>query len=175
MKGSTLTGAGQAVVVRQGTVSITDSTLGITGNYADGNIADSAAFETAFGTPAEVLPFTSSKLDGSDALKSVLYGQSVQYWRNYGIWGNGNEVVRAALVIGNSDDTDYQLATNVTISGLTFTGVTENVPSIAIAAHYAAATMGTAAAPNTLVTVDADIDVSGCLINNAIAAIVKLA
>ena len=45
----------------------------------------------------------------------------LQTYRIAGLWGNGNAVPRAAVVIGNSDKTDYQFVADVELKRVDFT------------------------------------------------------
>ena len=130
---STLSAAGQAVVVREGTVSISDSTLGLVEGYTDTVYTTSTAFEEAFGT----VDFSITAGTNNSAITGFTPGYDTQDYRSYGIWGTENAVTRATLVIGNSSTTEYTEGATVTLSNVTLNTI-DTIPTMVIAAHYAA-------------------------------------
>ena len=79
----------------------------------------------------------------------------VQTYRLAGVWGEGNALPRATIVVGNSSSTAYQYTSYVRLSGVTFEN--EDAAKIIIGSHYNKATMYNeeTKAYKTMVTVDA--------------------
>ena len=117
--GSTLSAAGQALVVRGGSVSVADSAIALTRYDAPENeIKDQAAYTTKFGNS-----LTDSNAVSSSWRKFNDGITDLQTYRLAGLWGEANAVPRAAVVIGNSDTrTDnYEFDADVEINRVTFT------------------------------------------------------
>ena len=174
---------GQAVVVRQGTLAMSGATLEVLAGYTEATLDDEAVVggpmpetEAALGgKEANILPITAPNFAWVTEIKTGLRdytpGETVQYYRTYGVWGTKNAVVRAALVIGNSDLEEYQLTTSVTLSDITYVELA-GIETVAIASHYAKDTMYTGGDTDTtvetMVTVKSDVDLSGAVLANTI-------
>ncbi len=138
VKGGVFSAAGQAVVVRMGTLSMANTRLVLVEGYEDDDLA------TAGITADTDLGITSAGYDGSTL--GYVASRPLQMYRQYGVWGKLNNVVRAALVIGNSYNCDqsdsdttkdyYDLPVYVTLNNITFDNSVEDAQNIAIAARY---------------------------------------
>ena len=147
VKGCTLTANYQTVIVRGGTLNMSDTVLNLVEGYEDEEVT-SDSYSTVV---------TGSKDCAASAWQSYVTGiNDLNMYRLAGIWEQGNGLARGAMVLGNSNKTSYQYETDVTISGITFNIEDETMPKIVIASCYSDATMGNATEGwNTMVTVDA--------------------
>lgn len=160
---SELTANYQVVVVRGGTLNMTDTKLTLLDNYADADVLvdtdpDTDGNQSNFN---EVLNankgFDSSKTEVGNFKDAIAGLTDVQTYRLAGVWDEGNGIARGAIVVGNSNGGDgYQYTTFVKFNGITFDIANKNMPKLVIASYYSAAKMGNATAGwNTMVTVDA--------------------
>lgn len=137
VSGSTIIGLQQAVMVRGGTVTITNSTLTLLKGTPVTVSADNYA------TDVTVSGATTDLAYGDFADGKFLEGfTKVEDYRIAGIWGTGNTVPRAVLTIGNVDDSAdaYQYATNVNIAtNVTLYNQDDAVPTIVVGSVYSAA------------------------------------
>ena len=147
VENSTLNASYQAVIVRGGTLNLSNTTLNLTDYTADETVnADN--FATMVGS------VDTGVVDGAWKNGFVAGVTDVQTYRLAGVWGQGNALPRAAIVVGNSSSTAYQYTSYVRLSGVTFEN--EDAAKIIIGSHYSDAKMGNAADGwNTMVTVDA--------------------
>ena len=147
VENSTLNASYQAVIVRGGTLNLSNTTLNLTDYTADEKV-DASNFANVVGSVDKDV------VDGAWENGFVAGVTDVQTYRLAGVWGEGNALPRAAIVVGNSNSTAYQYTSYVRLSGVTFEN--EDAAKIIIGSHYSAATMGNATAGwNTMVTVDA--------------------
>ena len=137
VSGSTIIGLQQAVMVRGGTVTITNSTLTLLKGTPVTVSADNYA------TDVTVSGATTDLAYGDFADGKFLEGfTKVEDYRIAGIWGEGNAAPRAVLTIGNVEDADaaYQYATNVNIAtNVTLDNQDDAVPTIVVGSVYSAA------------------------------------
>ena len=137
VSGSTIIGLQQAVMVRGGTVTITNSTLTLLKGTPVTVSADNYA------TAVQVNGHTTDLAYGDFAKGAFLEGfTKVEDYRIAGIWGEGNAAPRAVLTIGNVGDADaaYQYATNVNIAtNVTLDNQDDAVPTIVVGSVYSAA------------------------------------
>ena len=129
--GSTLSAAGQAMVVRGGTVLAADTSFVLIAGYED-----VAANDATYGVEEGDLGITSVGYGGKTL--SLAPGRALQVYRQHGVWDKTNHVVRAAIVIGNSSETAYyKLATDVTLNDVRIdASAVEDAEEIEIAARY---------------------------------------
>ena len=141
VSGSTIIGLQQAVMVRGGTVTITNSTLTLLKDTSDTSV-------TAETYTDKVLPDDQAKAHYNLAYGDFADGKflegftKVEDYRIAGIWGEGNAAPRAVLTIGNVGDADaaYQYATNVNIAtNVTLDNQDDAVPTIVVGSVYSAA------------------------------------
>ena len=141
VSGSTIIGLQQAVMVRGGTVTITNSTLTLLKDTSDTSV-------TAETYNDKVLSDAQSQANynlayGDFAKGAFLEGfTKVEDYRIAGIWGTGNAVPRAVLTIGNVEDAEkaYQYATNVNIAtNVKLTTEDENDNKIVVGSVYSKA------------------------------------
>mgnify|MGYP005762825105 CR=1 FL=1 len=172
--GSTLSAAGQAVVVRQGTVKIANTTLKLVAGHTDGT-AQSAGLDAT-----DALNITSKGYYDADTNVGLAYnaGRTLQYYRQYGAWAEeGNGVVRAVIVVGNSSADSYQLATDVTLNNITISNAVADAEDLEIAARYgvastdAPATGGTVNFSWSARTVS---QLKSCVTDNSIASLITI-
>ena len=148
VENSTLNASYQAVVVRGGSLNLSNTTLNLTEYTADETVS-AENYATMVGTVDTGVVTADGWKDGF-----VTGVTDLQTYRMAGIWGQGNALPRATIVVGNSNSTAYQYTSYVRLSGVTFAN--EDAAKIIIGSHYSAATMGNATAGwNTMVTVDA--------------------
>lgn len=137
VSGSTIIGLQQAVMVRGGTVTITNSTLTLLKGTPVTVSADNYA------TDVTVSGATTDLAYGDFAGGKFLEGfTKVEDYRIAGIWGEGNAAPRAVLTIGNVEDAAaaYQYATNVNIAtNVTLDNQDDAVPTIVVGSVYSAA------------------------------------
>ena len=147
VENSTLNASYQAVIVRGGTLILSNTTLNLTDYTADEKV-DADNFATMVGSVDKDV------VDGAWEKGFVEGVTDVQTYRLAGVWGEGNALPRATIVVGNSSSTAYQYTSYVRLSGVTFEN--EDAAKIIIGSHYSDAKMGNATAGwNTMVTVDA--------------------
>ena len=134
VSGSTIIGLQQAVMVRGGTVTITNSTLTLLKGTPVTVSADNYAKDV------QVNGHTTDLAYGDFAKGAFLEGfTKVEDYRIAGIWGEGNAAPRAVLTIGNVEDADaaYQYATNVNIAtNVTLDNQDDAVPTIVVGSVY---------------------------------------
>ena len=134
---STIIGLQQAVMVRGGTVTITNSTLTLLKGTPVTVSADNYA------TDVTVSGATTDLAYGDFADGKFLEGfTKVEDYRIAGIWGEGNAAPRAVLTIGNVQDdaAAYQYATNVNIAtNVTLDNQDDAVPTIVVGSVYSEA------------------------------------
>ena len=153
---SELTANYQVVVVRGGTLNMTDTKLTLLDNYADADVTTDTyndVLNSGKGFNKEETPVG----NWSAALAGIT---DVQSYRLAGVWDQGNGIARGAIVVGNSNGnaTAYQNTTFVKFNGITFDIANKDMPKLVVASYYNAKTMGagTEASPyKTMVTVDA--------------------
>ena len=138
---STIIGLQQAVMVRGGTVTITNSTLTLLKDTSDTSV-------TAETYTDKVLPDDQAKAHYNLAYGDFADGKflegftKVEDYRIAGIWGEGNAAPRAVLTIGNVQDdaAAYQYATNVNIAtNVTLDNQDDAVPTIVVGSVYSEA------------------------------------
>ena len=162
---SELTANYQVVVVRGGTLNMTDTKLTLLDNYADADVLvdtdpDTDGNQSNFN---EVLNankgFNSSKTEVGNFKDAIAGLTDVQTYRLAGVWDEGNNVARGAIVVGNSNGGDgYQYTTFVKFNGITFDIANKDMPKLVVASYYNKATMGEGTTDKpykTMVTVDA--------------------
>lgn len=115
---STLSAAGQALVVRGGEVNVADSDLVLTKYTASENEVSENTFKTGGILAADVVDYSAVAPNWAEFNQGIT---DLQTYRIAGLWGNGNAVPRAAVVIGNSDKTDYQFVADVELKRVDFT------------------------------------------------------
>ena len=150
VENSTLNASYQAVIVRGGSLSLSNTTLNLTEYTADETVS-AENYATMVGTVDTGVVTADGWKDGF-----VTGVTDLQSYRMAGVWGQGNALPRATIVVGNSNSTAYQYSSYVKLSGVTFNNGT--MPKIVVGSHFSAATMGagTAESPyKTMVTVDA--------------------
>ena len=139
---SELSASGQVVVVRAGNVDLTNVKLTLVAGITDATVnADN--FSTLF---TQNLGITAPNFTGDGALAGYASGLTFQDYRNAGLWGDGNDVSRGVIVIGNSGTTTYQAATHLSMAGVTIVNNTTGANAVAdfvIASHYAEDSMYT--------------------------------
>ena len=137
VSGSTIIGLQQAVMVRGGTVTITNSTLTLLKG------TPVTVSEDNYATAVQVNGHTTDLAYGDFAGGAFMEGfTKVEDYRIAGIWGEGNAAPRAVLTIGNVGDADaaYQYATNVNIAtNVTLDNQDDAVPSIVVGSVYSEA------------------------------------
>ena len=137
VSGSTIIGLQQAVMVRGGTVTITNSTLTLLKG------TPVTVSEDNYATAVQVNGHTTDLAYGDFAGGKFLEGfTNVESYRIAGIWGEGNAAPRAVLTIGNVGDADaaYQYATNVNIAtNVTLDNQDDAVPTIVVGSVYSEA------------------------------------
>ena len=156
VEGSELTANYQVVVVRGGTLSMTNTKLTLLNNYADADVTTDTyndVLNSGKGFNKEETPVG----NWSSALAGIT---DVQSYRLAGVWDQGNGIARGAIVVGNSNGnaTAYQNVSYVKMNGITFDIANKDMPKLVVASYYNAKTMGagTEASPyKTMVTVDA--------------------
>ena len=148
VENSTLNASYQAVIVRGGTLILSNTTLNLTDYTADEKV-DADNFATMVGSVDKDV------VDGAWEKGFVEGVTDVQTYRLAGVWGEGNALPRATIVVGNSSSTAYQYTSYVRLSGVTFEN--EDAAKIIIGSHYNKATMYNeeTKAYKTMVTVDA--------------------
>ena len=166
VEGSELTANYQVVVVRGGTLNMTNTKLTLLDTYKDAEVkADDP--ETA-GVNENNFKDVLNSGNGFNAsvtevgnFKDAIAGiTDVQTYRLAGVWDQGNGIARGAIVVGNSNGSAsaYQNVSYVKMNGITFDIANKDMPKLVVASYYNAATMGagTEASPyKTMVTVDA--------------------
>ena len=161
---SELTANYQVVVVRGGTLNMTDTKLTLLDNYKDEEVKadDPTTADVNENNFNAVLNsgngFNASKTEVGNFKDAIAGITDVQTYRLAGVWDQGNGIARGAIVVGNSngDEKAYQNTTFVKFNGITFDIANKNMPKLVIASYYSAAKMGNATAGwNTMVTVDA--------------------
>ena len=131
----------QSLVVRGGTVNVSGTKLTLN-TYTDATVVTSeTASDVENGKKwSEIFGASTTTVDADaqlDSWKAYVNGiSSVQTYRMAGLWGNGAEVARAAVVVGNSDTDDYQFTTSVDLSRVSFSIADENVKKIVLGAVY---------------------------------------
>ena len=115
---STLSAAGQALVVRGGEVNVADSDLVLTKYTADEKEVSEKSFEKGAILGEDVVDYSAVADNWAEFNEGIT---DLQTYRIAGLWGNGNAVPRAAVVIGNSDKTDYQFVADVELKRVDFT------------------------------------------------------
>ena len=115
---STLSAAGQALVVRGGEVNVADSDLVLTKYTAPENEVSEATFKKGDILGEDVVDYDAVATNWAEFNEGIT---DLQTYRIAGLWGNGNAVPRAAVVIGNSDKTDYQFVADVELKRVDFT------------------------------------------------------
>ena len=139
---SELSASGQVVVVRAGNVDLTNVKLTLVAGITDATVnADN--FSALF---TQNLGITAPNFTGDGALAGYASGLTFQDYRNAGLWGDGNDVSRGVIVIGNSGTTTYQAPTHLSMAGVTIVNNTTGANAVAdfvIASHYAEDSMYT--------------------------------
>ena len=115
---STLSAAGQALVVRGGEVNVADSDLVLTKYTAPKDEVSEDTFKTGGILANDVVDYSAVAPNWAEFNDGIT---DLQTYRIAGLWGNGNAVPRAAVVIGNSDKTDYQFVADVELKRVDFT------------------------------------------------------
>ena len=147
--GSTLTANRQVVVVRGGTLEMSNTTLNLKGEFKQYEVV-------ASGAGADQYNFSSLGDTSIATIKAFAEGLTLQDYRMSGLWGTGNEVPYGAIVMGNSSKTSYQYATNVTLaSDVVFNIDNGDAKKIVIGSYYDTAIAGDAASPKIAVTLRA--------------------
>lgn len=153
---SELTANYQVVVVRGGTLNMTDTKLILLDNYADADVTTDTyndVLNSGKGFNKEETPVG----NWSAALAGIT---DVQSYRLAGVWDQGNGIARGAIVVGNSNGNAvaYQNTTFVKFNGITFDIANKDMPKLVVASYYNKATMGEGTTDKpykTMVTVDA--------------------
>lgn len=153
---SELTANYQVVVVRGGTLNMTDTKLTLLDNYADADVTTDTydkVLNSGKGFNKEETPVG----NWSAALAGIT---DVQSYRLAGVWDQGNGIARGAIVVGNSNGNAvaYQNTTFVKFNGITFDIANKDMPKLVVASYYNKATMGEGTTDKpykTMVTVDA--------------------
>lgn len=153
---SELTANYQVVVVRGGTLNMTDTKLTLLDNYADADVTTDT-YDKVLNSGKN---FDASKTEVGDWDAAIEGITDVQSYRLAGVWDQGNGIARGAIVVGNSNGNEkaYQNTTFVKFNGITFDIANKDMPKLVVASYYNAKTMGagTEASPyKTMVTVDA--------------------
>lgn len=155
VEGSELTANYQVVVVRGGTLSMTNTKLTLLNNYADADVTTDTyndVLNSGKGFNKEETPVG----NWSSALAGIT---DVQSYRLAGVWDQGNGIARGAIVVGNSNGnaTEYQNVSYVKMNGITFDIANKDMPKLVVASYYNKATMYNeeTKAYKTMVTVDA--------------------
>lgn len=153
---SELTANYQVVVVRGGTLNMTDTKLTLLDNYADADVTTDT-YDDVLNSGDGFNKSETPVGNWSAALAGIT---DVQSYRLAGVWDQGNGIARGAIVVGNSngDEKAYQNTTFVKFNGITFDIANKDMPKLVVASYYNAKTMGagTEASPyKTMVTVDA--------------------
>ena len=156
VEGSELTANYQVVVVRGGTLSMTNTKLTLLDNYADADVTT----DTYDNVLNSGKGFDASKTEVGDWDAAIEGITDVQSYRLAGVWDQGNGIARGAIVVGNSngDEKAYQNTTFVKFNGITFDIANKDMPKLVVASYYNAKTMGDGTEGNayeTMVTVDA--------------------
>ena len=147
--GSTLNANRQVVVVRGGTLEMSNTTLNLKGEFKQYEVV-------ASGAGADQYNFSSLGDTSIATIKAFAEGLTLQDYRMSGLWGTGNEVPYGAIVMGNSSKTSYQYATNVTLaSDVVFNIDNGDAKKIVIGSYYDTAIAGDAASPKIAVTLRA--------------------
>ena len=147
--GSTLVANRQVVVVRGGTLEMSNTTLNLKGEFKQYEVV-------ASGAGADQYNFSSLGDTSIATIKAFAQGLTLQDYRMSGLWGTGNEVPYGAIVMGNSSKTSYQYATNVTLaSDVVFNIDNGDAKKIVIGSYYDTAIAGDAASPKIAVTLRA--------------------
>lgn len=147
--GSTLVANRQVVVVRGGTLEMSNTTLNLKGEFKQYEVV-------ASGAGADQYNFSSLGDTSIATIKAFAEGLTLQDYRMSGLWGTGNEVPYGAIVMGNSSKTSYQYATNVTLaSDVVFNIDNGDAKKIVIGSYYDTAIAGDAASPKIAVTLRA--------------------
>ena len=115
---STLSAAGQALVVRGGEVNVADSDLVLTKYTAPKDEVSEDTFKTGDILANDVVDYSAVAPNWAEFNDGIT---DLQTYRIAGLWGNGNAVPRAAVVIGNSNKTDYQFVADVELKRVDFT------------------------------------------------------
>ena len=166
VEGSELTANYQVVVVRGGTLNMTNTKLTLLDTYKDAVVvADDPETDGVNESNFDTVLNSGNGFDASvtevgnfkDAIAGIT---DVQSYRLAGVWDQGNGIARGAIVVGNSNGSAsaYQNVSYVKMNGITFDIANKNMPKLVVASYYNAATMGagTEASPyKTMVTVDA--------------------
>ena len=153
---SELTANYQVVVVRGGTLNMTDTKLTLLDNYADADVTTDT-YDNVLNSGKGFNKSETPVGNWSAALEGIT---DVQSYRLAGVWDQGNGIARGAIVVGNSNGNEkaYQNTTFVKFNGITFDIANKDMPKLVVASYYNAKTMGagTEASPyKTMVTVDA--------------------
>ena len=156
VEGSELTANYQVVVVRGGTLSMTDTKLTLLDNYKDADVTTDT-YDDVLNSGDGFNKSETPVGNWSAALAGIT---DVQSYRLAGVWDQGNGIARGAIVVGNSNGNEkaYQNTTFVKFNGITFDIANKDMPKLVVASYYNAKTMGagTEASPyKTMVTVDA--------------------
>ncbi len=156
VEGSELTANYQVVVVRGGTLSMTNTKLTLLDNYADADVTTDT-YDNVLNSGKGFNKSETPVGNWSAALEGIT---DVQSYRLAGVWDQGNGIARGAIVVGNSNGNEkaYQNTTFVKFNGITFDIANKDMPKLVVASYYNAKTMGagTEASPyKTMVTVDA--------------------
>lgn len=163
---SELTANYQVVVVRGGTLNMTDTKLTLLDNYKDEEVKadDSTTADVNENNFNAVLNsgngFNASKTEVGNFKDAIAGITDVQTYRLAGVWDQGNGIARGAIVVGNSngDEKAYQNTTFVKFNGITFDIANKDMPKLVVASYYNKATMGEGTTDKpykTMVTVDA--------------------
>ncbi|PWM52420.1 MAG: hypothetical protein DBX60_05025 [Bacillota bacterium] len=152
---SELTANYQVVVVRGGTLSMTNTKLTLLDNYADADVTTDT-YDNVLNSGKGFNKSETPVGNWSAALEGIT---DVQSYRLAGVWDQGNGIARGAIVVGNSNGNEkaYQNTTFVKFNGITFDIANKDMPKLVVASYYNKATMYNeeTKAYKTMVTVDA--------------------
>ena len=152
---SELTANDQVVVVRGGTLSMTNTKLTLLDNYADADVTTDT-YDNVLNSGKGFNKSETPVGNWSAALEGIT---DVQSYRLAGVWDQGNGIARGAIVVGNSNGNEkaYQNTTFVKFNGITFDIANKDMPKLVVASYYNKATMYNeeTKAYKTMVTVDA--------------------
>ena len=141
VNGGSLIANGQPLVVRGGKVEV--STTSITLNaYNDTRVVVKDSADSSKNQVTWESLFKGQTSAVSTTWSTFVEGVStVQEYRMAGLWGTGAAVARAAIVVGNSDTSNYDFYANVRLDRVSI-NVGENEQTIVIGTEYDSTTQG---------------------------------
>ena len=140
----------QVLVMRGGTLNMSDTVLNMKGEFVEYTVYDEND-----GSATGDYKFSDLGNTAISTIKAYDANYTLQDYRMSGLWSSGNELPSAAMVIGHSGiGTSYQYKSTVTLGeGVVFNIDNPEAPAVVIGSHYDDATIGEG---KTMVSLTAD-------------------